>query len=192
MKRCIVITYKNGSSINIDVPDLYYQNKYSKKSNKRLHSIFLKEYNKFVNAMNRGKDVVYVGKYLKFANTSVCGKDVLGIDVKELNDEIKPVDNTIYVPGVNDRVFLDLSKTQLENLITKINDTQLIENLDILLKKMSSYFNKANVEFTIKAGKKSTSTSSGGRKKKDTAQTTTTTTQDVEKVDIDNSTLISK
>lgn len=58
------------------------------------------------------------------------------------------------------------------------------------MKKLSSYFNKANVEFTIKAGKKSTGTSSGGRKKKDKAQTTTT--QDVEKVDIDNSTLISK
>ena len=37
MKRCIVVTYKNGSSINIDVPELYYQEKYKNKSEDRLH-----------------------------------------------------------------------------------------------------------------------------------------------------------
>lgn len=166
MKRCIVVTYKNGSSINIDVPELYYQEKYKNKSEDRLHKIFLKEYKKFVSAMNKGADVVLVGKYLKFSNTSVCGKDVLGIDIKDLEEEVKPQDNTVYVPGVNDRVFLDLSKTQLEDLIQKLNNTDLIDNLDKLVQKMVSYFNKANVEFTIKAGKKPSTSSTTGRKKK--------------------------
>lgn len=166
MKRCIVVTYKNGSSINIDVPELYYQEKYKNKVEDRLHKIFLKEYQKFVTAMNKGTDVVLVGKYLKFSNTSVCGKDVLGIDIKDLEEEVKPQDNTVYVPGVNDRVFLDISKTQLEDLIQKLNNTDLIDNLDKLVQKMVSYFNKANVEFTIKAGKKTSASSTTGRKKK--------------------------
>lgn len=166
MKRCVVVTYKNGSSINIDVPELYYQEKYKNKSEERLHKIFLKEYQKFVTAMNRGTDVVLVGKYLKFSNTSVCGKDILGIDIKDLEEEVKPQDNTVYVPGVHDRVFLDISKTQLEDLIQKLNNTDLIDNLDKLVQKMVSYFNKANVEFTIKAGKKPSTSSTTGRKKK--------------------------
>lgn len=166
MKRCIVVTYKNGSSINIDVPELYYQEKYKNKSEDRLHKIFLKEYKKFVTAMNKGNGVVPVGKYLKFSNTSVCGKDVLGIDIKDLEEEVKPQDNTVYVPGVNDKVFLDISKTQLEDLIQKLNNTDLIDNLDKLVQKMASYFNKANVEFTIKAGKKPSTSGTTGRKKK--------------------------
>lgn len=166
MKRCIVVTYKNGSSINIDVPELYYQEKYKNKSDSRLHKIFLNEYQKFVTAMNKGTDVVLVGKYLKFSNTSVCGKDVLGIDIKDLEEEVKPQDNTVYVPGVNDRVFLDISKTQLEDLIQKLNNTDLIDNLDKLVQKMVSYFSKANVEFTIKAGKKPSTSGTTGRKKK--------------------------
>ena len=168
MKRCIVVTYKNGSSINIDVPELYYQEKYKNKSEDRLHKIFLKEYQKFVAAMNKSTDVVLVGKYLKFSNTSVCGKDVLGIDIKDLEEEVKPQDNTMYVPGVNDRVFLDISKTQLEDLIQKLNNTDLIDNLDKLVQRMVSYFNKANVEFTIKAGKKTSTSSTTVRKKKAT------------------------
>ena len=34
MKQCVVVTYKNGTSINMDVPSEYYKNKYSKKSEK--------------------------------------------------------------------------------------------------------------------------------------------------------------
>ena len=168
MKRCIVVTYKSGSSINIDVPELYYQGKYKNKSEERLHKIFLKEYQKFVAAMNKGNEVVAVGKYLKFSNTSVCGKDVLGIDIKELEEEIKPQDNTVYVPGIHDRVFLDVSDTPLYEFVQKLNDIELIDNLDKLVQKLLSYFNKANVEFTIKAGKKSTTGSTGTRRKKST------------------------
>lgn len=172
MKRSIVVTYKSGSTISIDVPSMYYSEKYKKYPEKRLHKVFLHEYNKFVRAMNKGQEVVNVGKYLKFSNTSICGKDVLGIDVKVIEDVVDG-DSTnnnkdIYVPGVHDVVYLDISKTQLEDLIKKLNDTELIDNLDKLCKKLVAYFNKANVEFSIKGGKKTTTTSSGGRKKKST------------------------
>lgn len=165
MKQCIVVTYKNGSSINLDVPELYYQEKYAKKPAKKCHAIFLKEYNKFVNALNKTDGIVQVGKYLKFSNATVSGKDVLSIDIKELAEEIKPVDNTIFVPGVHDRVYLDFTDTKLEALLTKLEDLSLLENLDKLVQKLVSYFNKANVEFSIKAGKKAPATP---RKKKAT------------------------
>ena len=122
MKQCIVVTYKNGSSINLDVPELYYQEKYAKKPAKKCHAIFLKEYNKFVNALNKTDGIVQVGKYLKFSNATVSGKDVLSIDIKELAEEVKPVDNTIFVPGVHDRVYLDFTDTKLEALFTKLED----------------------------------------------------------------------
>lgn len=165
MKQCIVVTYKNGSSINLDVPELYYQEKYAKKPAKKCHAIFLKEYNKFVNALNKTDGIVQVGKYLKFSNATVSGKDVLSIDIKELAEEVKPVDNTIFVPGVHDRVYLDFTDTKLEALLTKLEDLSLLENLDKLVQKLVSYFNKANVEFSIKAGKKAPATP---RKKKAT------------------------
>ena len=166
MKQCIVVTYKNGSSINLDVPELYYQEKYAKKPAKKCHAIFLKEYNKFVNALNKTDGIVQVGKYLKFSNATVSGKDVLSVDIKELAEEVKPVDNTIFVPGVHDRVYLDFTDTKLEALLTKLEDLSLLENLDKLVQKLVSYFNKANVEFSIKAGKKAPATP---RKKKSTS-----------------------
>lgn len=165
MKQCIVVTYKNGSSINLDVPELYYQEKYAKKPAKKCHAIFLKEYNKFVNALNKTDGILQVGKYLKFSNATVSGKDVLSIDIKELAEEVKPVDNTIFVPGVHDKVYLDFTDTKLEALLTKLEDLSLLENLDKLVQKLVSYFNKANVEFSIKAGKKAPATP---RKKKAT------------------------
>lgn len=166
MKQCIVVTYKNGSSINLDVPELYYQEKYAKKPAKKCHAIFLKEYNKFVDALNKTDGIVQVGKYLKFSNATVSGKDVLSVDIKELAEEVKPVDNTIFVPGVHDRVYLDFTDTRLEALLTKLEDLSLLENLDKLVQKLVSYFNKANVEFSIKAGKKAPATP---RKKKATS-----------------------
>ena len=48
MKRYVVVTYKNGSVINIDVPETYYQDKYKNRPEQRLHKIFIKEYSKFV------------------------------------------------------------------------------------------------------------------------------------------------
>ena len=149
-----------------------------------MHKVFLQEYSRFVKAMNKGQDVVNVGKYLKFSNTSICGKDVLGIDVKVIDDVVVDAtndDKNVYVPGVHDVVYLDISKTQLEELIKKLNDIELIDNLDKLCKKLVSYFNKANVEFSIKGGKKhsSTTTTSGGKKKKATTTTVETIAIDV-------------
>ena len=165
MKQCVVVTYKNGSSINIDVPVLYYSEKYKKKSEAKLHSIFLKEYSAFVKALNKGEDVVEVGKYLKFSNATVSAKDVLSVDIKDLAEEVKPQDNTVFVPGVHDKVFLDLSDTRLDALLTKLEELNIVENTDKLLQKLVSYFNKSNVEFTIKAGAKKPSTSSTRKKK---------------------------
>lgn len=155
MKRVIVVTYNNGSSVNLDVPELYYKEKYSKKSDKKLHKIFTKEYSKFVNALNNPKDeVVQVGKYLKFSNAIVSSKGVLSVDIKDLETEVKPLDNTVFVPGVHDKVYLDLSDTRLDNFLNKLEELETLENLDVLVKKLVSYFNRSNVEFTIKSGKK--------------------------------------
>ena len=164
MKQCIVVTYKNGSSVNIDIPELYYQDKYGKRSTKKQHSIFLKQYEKFVHAINKDtNNVVSVGKYLKFSNATVSGKDVLCVDIKILEEEIKPVDNTVFVPGVHDKVFLDLTDTRLDALLTKLENLNVVENIDKLVQKLVSYLNRSNLEFTIKTTKKQTSTT---RKKK--------------------------
>lgn len=157
VKQSILIIYKNGSSINLDVPENYYQNKYSKKSSIKLHKIFMKQYKKFVRALNKGLDIVDVNKYLPFSNASISGKDVISVDIKinEQNDQSKDPVNT-FIPGLHDQVYLNLDGTQLENLLNKLAETNLVENLDKLIDKMISYFNKSNVEFTIKAGKKTT------------------------------------
>lgn len=166
MKRCIVITYRNGSSINLDIPELYYKEKYAKKSNTQLHRIFIKEYSRFVKALNSSSNVVQVNKYLKFSNATVSSKDVLSIDIKDLEVETKPLDNTVFIPGVHDRVYLDLNDTRLDNFLNKLEKLEIVENTDQLIKKLVSYFNKSNVEFTIKAGRKSPSS-----KKKSTDET---------------------
>ena len=167
MKQCIVITYKNGSSVNIDVPELYYQEKYLKKPSKKIHKIFIKEYNSFVKAMNKASEIVSVGAHLKFSNATVSGKDVLSIDIKDLEEEVKPQDNTVYIPGVHDQVYLNINDTKLEKLLIKLEEANLIENMSKLIDKLYSYFNKSNVEFTIKTGKKPTTS----RKKKTTETT---------------------
>lgn len=168
MKRCIVVTYRNGSSINLDVPELYYKEKYSKKTEKKLHQIFMKEYAKFVNALNSSENVVQVGKYLKFSNATVSSKDVLSVDIKDLESpEEKLLDNTIFIPGVHDKVYLDLTDTRLDNLLTKLEDLSIVENTNKLLQKLVSFFNTSNVEFNIKAGKKPTPP----RKKTSTTET---------------------
>ena len=154
IKRCIVITYRNGSSVNLDVPEMYYKEKYFKKSDKKLHQIFMKEYSNFVKALNSSDNIIRVGKYLKFSNATVSGKDILSIDIKDLAAETKPLDNTIFIPGVHDKVYLDLSDTTLDNFLNKMEELEFLENLDQLTKKLASYFNKSNLEFTIKAGKK--------------------------------------
>ena len=165
MKQCVVIMYKNGTSVNIDVPTEYYKNKYSKNSEKKLHSIFMKEYKSFVKALNKEPSVLSVGKYLKFSSATISGKDVLSVDIKDFDMEAKPLDNTVFIPGVHDKVYLDLTDTRLDALLDKLEELQVIENLDKLVQKLVGFLNKSNVEFTIKAGKKPTATTS--RKKKE-------------------------
>lgn len=164
MKQCIVITYKNGTSINLDVPSEYYKKKYSKSPEKKLHSIFMKEYNSFVKALNKEPSVVAVGKYLSFSNATISGKDVLSVDVKDFDIEAKPLDNTVFIPGVHDKVYLDLTDTRLDALLDKLESLEVVENLDKLVQKVVGFLNKSNVEFTVKAGKKPASTP---RKKKE-------------------------
>ena len=155
MKRYVVVTYKNGSVINIDVPETYYQDKYKNRPEQRLHKIFIKEYSKFVEAMKRGKEVVAVGKYLTFSNTSVCGKDVLGIDIKDVDEEVKP---EVVIPGTEREVKVDLSESQIEKLAEKVLNSDLLDNLNKSLQKLLTYFSKSNVELSIKAGKKQPAT----------------------------------
>ena len=57
-KQYILIIYKNGSSISLDVPENYYQEKYKNKPEKKLHKIFMNEYKSFVKALNKNEAVV--------------------------------------------------------------------------------------------------------------------------------------
>ena len=170
MKRFVVITYKDGSTINIDVPELYYQNKYNNKPQEKLHKIFLKEYNAFVNALNKTEGIIKVGKYLTFSNASVSTQNVLGVDIKELECEVLPLDNTVHVPGVHDQVYLNISGTRFEEFVNKVCETNIIDDADNLIKKLLSFFNKSNVEFTIKAGSKKPQQSTTTRKSKKSEQ----------------------
>ena len=157
MKQYILIIYKNGSSINLDIPENYYQTVYAKKSEKKLHKIFIRDYKKFVAALNKNLAVVDVSRYLPFSNASISGKDVISVDIKShSNDESEKESVTTFVPGVHDQVYLNITGTDIEKLLNQLAESNLVENSSKLIEKMLSYFNKANVEFTIKAGKKST------------------------------------
>lgn len=170
MKKLIIITYDTGSSVTIEVPERYYQDKYKKKPEKKLHQIFVKEYKNLVKALNKGLNVVDVNNYLEFSQASVSGKNILSVDVKDVVEEVStPVDVQTFVPGVHDQVFLNIDQTAMAQVFKQIQDENLIENLSELLAKVNSYFSKSNVEFTIKAGKKPTSRASSTttrRKKK--------------------------
>ena len=139
-KRNIVITYKDGTTINIDVPELYYVNKHKKYNDKRLHKVFMKEYDAFINAMSKQRGMISVGKYLKFSNASVNSCNVLGIDLKEVDIDVDS--STIKVPGTHDQVYLNIDGTKVETLINKIVDSDIIDNADNLFKKLSSFINK--------------------------------------------------
>ena len=174
-KQSILILYKNGTSISIEVPENYYANKYKKKPEKKLHQLFIKDYKKFVKILNKNLSVVDVGNYLKFSNASICGKDVLSVDIKtiDINDDVTEVENTTFIPGLHDQTYLNLKDTPLEEILQQMKDTDFIPNMNKLIEKLLSFFNKSNVEFTIKAGsKKSTSNGSGTTKKKSTSSVT--------------------
>ena len=159
MTKSIIITYKNGSVINIDVPETFYSLKYKDRSEKKLHKIFMKEYKNFVNALNKGQSVINVGKYLKFSNATISAENVLGVDIKVIEENQNLSLSDISVPGVHDKTYLDISETSLDAILKKLETTNLIENLDIFIKKVNAMMSKNNVEVTIKAGVKKKSAS---------------------------------
>ena len=163
MKYQIVITYRNGSIITLDVPNNYYQEKYSKKSDTAIHKIFIKEYKNFINAMNKNDSMVDVGKYLEFSNATISASNILGIDLKTIDEVVSLNESNISIPGVHDKTYLDISETSLDTILKKLESTNLIENLDKFIQKVNSMMSKNNVEVVIKAGgakKKSSSTPS--------------------------------
>lgn len=169
MKRSIIITYKNGSSINIDVPETFYTLKYKNKPEAKIHKIFIKQYNNFVSALNKSEGVVRVSKYLPFSNATISAENVLGIDIKVI-DELAPHISTITVPGVHDKTYLDISETSLDTILKKLETTNLLENLDTFIKKVNAMMSKNNVEISIEAGAKKKLASSTSRKKKESVE----------------------
>lgn len=153
MKYQIVVTYKNGSTILLDVPDNFYHNKYAKKPEAKIHKIFIKEYKSFVLAMGKTENILDVNKYLSFSNATISTKDILGIDLKTV-DEIANENANITIPGVHDKTYLDISETSLDTILKKLEETNVIENLDKFIQKVNAMMSKNNVEVTIKAGAK--------------------------------------
>lgn len=171
MNYQIIITYRNGSLITLDVPENYYQEKYSKKSDEKIHTIFMKEFKNFKNALNRNKDsMIEVGDYLKFSNATISSANILGIDLKSL-EATKDIVANMSIPGVHDKTYLDLGDTGLDILIEKLKTTNIIENLDKFVQKVNAMMAKKDVEVTIKAG---------GKKKSTPTASTTTTKKKVE------------
>lgn len=154
VKQSILIVYKNGSTINLDVPENYYQKNYLNKSDKKIHKKFINDYKKFVTALNKNKTVIDVNKYLPFSNASISGKDIISVDIKDqaICETVDPV--TTFVPGVHDQVYLNIEGSDLENILKQLAETHLIEKFSNLIDKLYSYVSKSNVEFTIKTAKK--------------------------------------
>lgn len=138
MKKGIVITYDNGSTIIIDIPETYYSDNYANKSAHRLHKIFLKEYKNFIAALNKKTKIVEVFKYLKFSNAVISAEHVLGVDIKIFNDEVEGVASNIIVPELNRKVAIDVSETSLDTILKQLESTQLISHLDLLIRKLSN------------------------------------------------------
>ena len=170
MTKSIIVTYKNGSVINIDVPETFYATRYKNTSEKKLHKIFMKEYEKFVSALNKSQTVINVGKYLKFSSAIISCENVLGVDIKVIEENMNLSQSNISVPGIHDKTYLDISETSLDTILKKLETTNLIENLDLFIKKINAMMAKNNVEVTIKAGVKKKSTATSTRKKKESSQ----------------------
>ena len=158
MLKTIVITYKNGASINLDVPDLYYENKYPTKTKEKLEQILQKHYSKFVKAINKYEGILKVKKYLPFSDATLSCDDVLSTDIINRNEQIANPSiggsNAVKVPGVYDKVYLDITDTRLNDFLNKLLDLRILENTDKLLQKINSYLAKTDLEFSMKASKK--------------------------------------
>ena len=162
MKKAIIVTYKNGSKINIDIPETFYTKKYKNIPEKYLHRIFMRHYRNFTNALNKDQNVINVNKYLKFSNATISAENVLGVDIKVIddNDTCNTNLSEMKVPGVHDKTYLDISETSLDIILKKLESTNLLENLDMFIKRVNTMMAKNNVEVTIKAGGKKKPTSS--------------------------------
>ena len=158
MLKTIVVIYKNGTSINLDVPDLYYENRYPTKTKERLEQIMQKHYNKFVKAINKHEGILKVKKYLPFSDATLSCDGILSTDIRNKNEQIpNPLtggNNTVKVPGVYDKVYLDITDTRLNDFLNKLLDLRILENTDKLLQKINSYLAKTDLEFSMKASKK--------------------------------------
>ena len=87
-QQYIKLSYKNGTSINIDVPIDYYKKKYPKKSRQSLDKIFMKDYTAFVKALNNHSTIaLQVGKYFKFSKATIFSRDLLSVDIKKYTFE---------------------------------------------------------------------------------------------------------
>lgn len=160
----ITITYKHGTSFVIDVPETYYQTKYPKKSEKKIEKIFQKEYRKFTSALNKDINAIHVGKYLKFSNATIITKNVLGVNLTPKSN-VSVIDACSQDATLPSNTALKFEILKLNNLIDKLESTNIIEESATMLKKINSMMSKNNVEVTIKAG----------AKKKPTVATTNTT-----------------
>ena len=138
VKQSILIIYKNGSTISLDIPENYYQKKYVNRSDKKLHNIFIKDYKKFVAAINKEKTIIDVNRYLPFSNASISGKDIISVDIKDqmVLENVGGV--TTFVPGVHDQVYLNIEGSDLEKLLKKLVETEFIEKSCDLIDKLYS------------------------------------------------------
>lgn len=147
MNKQIVITYKNGICVKIDVPKDYYKTKYKNKSDEKLYKVFLKDYKKFIKYLCKEGDIVSIGKYLRFSDSFICGKDIMSVDLKD-----KPCVDTAHVILSDDTnnsfeissekintMSIDLSDTQLSDLIKKVNDLGIVDNINTLLSKVNEF-----------------------------------------------------
>lgn len=149
MKKSIVIKYKNGSSVNIEVLSDFYVEKYPKAAENKREKIFIKEYKKFLNALSKPQPVVNVGSYLKFSNATISGEGILSVDIVDDNREVE--ESTTVISEVNP---LNL----IAEFLQKLDATGIISNLDTLLKRINNMMAKNNVDITIKASNKKATT----------------------------------
>ena len=163
-KQYILITYKSGATVTLDISDNYYATTYAKKKEKKIYDIFLKQYNKFVAALDKSEGVVNVNKYFKWSNAKIDSNDILAVDIKTINTNNTSVDQTsVFVPGAHDKVYLDMSETSLQQLLDKLNNTDVLENFNKLILKLLAFFNKSNVEVSIRAKPKAKATTNNSR-----------------------------
>lgn len=154
-KQLILIQYNNGSSVIINILENYYQQKYSKRPDKKLHAIFMRDYKRFIAALNKGSNIVNVNKYLPFSNASISGKDILSVDIKTQSIDLETRNEiSTHIPNVFNQFYFDLDRVEIEKFLNQLLEANLVEKSSNLLEKLLEYLNKADLEFTAKSRKK--------------------------------------